>query len=905
MINPRTGRRLRKVETNPLLDAKLVEYLALQQELNKAYKDKDISKLVPQGISKLATRLSRNSKTPFRISQKELLRAVSELDPEQITNSRIEALDNLETLTNKKTATKILNSAGFNPVIFNRYFTSFKDEIKGIKNIDEGLFIRLWNQYKTKLERTGDTNILIPRDLIDSRSNILNQAFLGSQAYDGIKSILQDPLMKSILPYTLTGASTNITINIEDIWSLVEYIGERPARRLGIKLGAGDPDEKMLNMLYLFMKDVYGMLVDMYKKKMIDVEVNLRNMVLLSSELSSFLSKIFDNGTTNDRKKVRIYISALKNWVDVMKHLTSEYEKNVDVITGRVDADEKELIDISEIPEEIEEFEEEETLEEEEEEEEEQPEVDDFKQKIEYNEQIKSMLDIDDEFKKEFNKLVEIGERAYKIYEEFNNIDIEYINSKIKDEKSATTMMTDIDLKIEEVNIMKKMLGQEINFEYMANRFKEIIDIRVKREIEEKEREREIEEKEREREREIEQEQPEVEDFKLEQEQPEVEDFKLEQEQPEPYVVGEGIPHYLRNTLGNKPAKNSVLYYPNVISYILRGYEMLSSFFSDKPQIDTLREQIAIIGTMLGKVPVNFEVIRKTLRTSTDKIDIFDTEINPEELWKITTLKGVRTAKIQNTTWTKISVLLRAVAFMISKKNYDRDITGYNIAEEVLNRNRSKFVGLYDIVKSIMSEVAPEEKKEEQAQGQGLQRSAGVRGRGKRGPNYNPNKPTTIQVRPQTHEDRFKPFGRYYIYLPQFNRNILSLRTKGGSHIADLGSIMITNDLRNLLCEIADDKKLNSDVVNELDDKEKYLLYELIDRSGVSGGKVFYDDPRGKQRDELIKRFNLLRGQLVAGNNNKEIIKELKKILVSMVDNKIIRYFDFQRLLNEINELLD
>ena len=38
----------------------------------------------------------------------------------------------------------------------------------------------------------------------------------------------------------------------------------------------------------------------------------------------------------------------------------------------------------------------------------------------------------------------------------------------------------------------------------------------------------------------------------------------------------------------------------------------------------------------------------------------------------------------------------------------------------------------------------------------------------------------------------------------------------------------------------------------------------------------------------MINRYNVLRGQIVAGNDNRELIKEFKKLLLEMSDKKLL-----------------
>lgn len=122
-------------------------------------------------------------------------------------------------------------------------------------------------------------------------------------------------------------------------------------------------------------------------------------------------------------------------------------------------------------------------------------------------------------------------------------------------------------------------------------------------------------------------------------------------------------------------------------------------------------------------------------------------------------------------------------------------------------------------------------------------------------------------------------FGKYRISVRKLKENILSTSTEKKSQA--LKPIMITGKVRDLLLDYRDHTKFNMTSYNNLNPDEKIIIDQLLKASGM-------DDHLGirltdKDMDELIQRYELLRGQVLAGNDATEIRKELRNVVLQLV----------------------
>ena len=135
-------------------------------------------------------------------------------------------------------------------------------------------------------------------------------------------------------------------------------------------------------------------------------------------------------------------------------------------------------------------------------------------------------------------------------------------------------------------------------------------------------------------------------------------------------------------------------------------------------------------------------------------------------------------------------------------------------------------------------------------------------------------------------EVRYVAFGNFIINHFKLNENKLLIKYPG-SHapVPKIRSTIISNDFKRLMIDLLDTKKINIDLQKKLNATET-TLFELLLR--LAGLKEHLNYKKHTMSiDDYVHRFEVLRGELIAGNDSNEMKIELINI-IKLLNNKSI-----------------
>lgn len=139
-------------------------------------------------------------------------------------------------------------------------------------------------------------------------------------------------------------------------------------------------------------------------------------------------------------------------------------------------------------------------------------------------------------------------------------------------------------------------------------------------------------------------------------------------------------------------------------------------------------------------------------------------------------------------------------------------------------------------------------------------------------------------------EPSYIPIGKYVVNKHKLRDNMLLMRTAKGGQIAELPQMSISPKLGKMLNNIINGRGFPThDELSSLEDSDKDIMYKVFKMSKAQGIDAI---PRpNKTKDEAeFNRFTILKGQILAGNNSKEMIKEFKALIVKLIHGgKILR----------------
>jgi len=137
--------------------------------------------------------------------------------------------------------------------------------------------------------------------------------------------------------------------------------------------------------------------------------------------------------------------------------------------------------------------------------------------------------------------------------------------------------------------------------------------------------------------------------------------------------------------------------------------------------------------------------------------------------------------------------------------------------------------------------------------------------------------------------------GNKLINIPMLMKNKVSIRYNDGTYAKGRKlNRAITNDMRKIIQDLIEKNKYEVSDYNKLDKIEKQYLDDLLSFTKVAMlNHRFLDDDKHKAD---IKRFNLLKDQILSGNDGRELLKEFKLLLFKLRTNNLLSAQSFNHM---------
>lgn len=154
-------------------------------------------------------------------------------------------------------------------------------------------------------------------------------------------------------------------------------------------------------------------------------------------------------------------------------------------------------------------------------------------------------------------------------------------------------------------------------------------------------------------------------------------------------------------------------------------------------------------------------------------------------------------------------------------------------------------------------------------------------------------------------EIKWLPFGKYLVDKPALYSTSPKLVVKYPSkaRIAEFPSSMITAELARILKTIIEEKRVNFKMVQDLPQKEQTLLYNLVEKAKINN-QLGLHGVREEQLEKEAKEFELLRGQVLAGNNSPQLLKNLKTMVMKFMADGRMPKSEGNQILFELQMLI-
>jgi hypothetical protein len=134
----------------------------------------------------------------------------------------------------------------------------------------------------------------------------------------------------------------------------------------------------------------------------------------------------------------------------------------------------------------------------------------------------------------------------------------------------------------------------------------------------------------------------------------------------------------------------------------------------------------------------------------------------------------------------------------------------------------------------------------------------------------------------------YAPFGSVAINKHKLADGILMLRNPSGGALADLPSHRISEKLAKVFKSIVGGSNPSFEDIAELAEHDKDHLHKVLHRTKQLD-RIAVPKPKVRSENEKeLNRFEILRGEIMAGNDNKHLVREFKVLLIKLMNRGLV-----------------
>lgn len=136
-------------------------------------------------------------------------------------------------------------------------------------------------------------------------------------------------------------------------------------------------------------------------------------------------------------------------------------------------------------------------------------------------------------------------------------------------------------------------------------------------------------------------------------------------------------------------------------------------------------------------------------------------------------------------------------------------------------------------------------------------------------------------------EPDYVPFGKFIVNRKRLGEGILMIKRVGGNFIPEMKTKRISSNLTTIFKKVAGGSLPSFGDLEKLNDDEREYLRFIATKSNLSS-KLEIPAPKKDPNDALINQFEIMRGEIIAGNDSKELVRKFKRVLLDMIDKDLL-----------------
>ena len=139
----------------------------------------------------------------------------------------------------------------------------------------------------------------------------------------------------------------------------------------------------------------------------------------------------------------------------------------------------------------------------------------------------------------------------------------------------------------------------------------------------------------------------------------------------------------------------------------------------------------------------------------------------------------------------------------------------------------------------------------------------------------------------KTKADNFVEFGKLLINPAKLDENIIAIRRPTGRNTPEFPTERVSKHLGKVIRGISGGGVPAFEDLAKLDEKEKRYLHKLMKSSSLLD-RISVPTPNKDEDEKDTHRFEVLKGEIMAGNDSQQLIKELKVLILKLVSKDLL-----------------
>jgi len=164
------------------------------------------------------------------------------------------------------------------------------------------------------------------------------------------------------------------------------------------------------------------------------------------------------------------------------------------------------------------------------------------------------------------------------------------------------------------------------------------------------------------------------------------------------------------------------------------------------------------------------------------------------------------------------------------------------------------------------------------------------------------DEPKMILVNKLDPMNEYIPFGKYLLSLKQLSKGKFMLRTKSKNPVLSFKTLLLTKKTKAIVQKLLQDIDVTFDEIDNLTEDERNIINQIVEKTEINT-RLKIPNTKKTQLEKDLHKFNVLRGSIVSGGDNIEMLRDFRRLLLHLTNENYISKKECNEVLLEMLKL--